>query len=151
MLAEALSASIASAAATPAAASSARPAASAPASSTSGGSSSSLSSADLSRSLLNFRFEPTTLQTTRFVSRPKTFPKGRAPTVFNKNAYLQANHFFTLGQEDAASFLLPDQPVDWAKVELVVCPVDGAARDCPICLAPAVAAKITKCGHVFCA
>jgi hypothetical protein len=108
-----------------------------------------ISAAELSRSL--FKFAPTTLQTERYVSKPRTYPKGRTAEHFDKTVYMQASHSFVLSEDDPSSFLLPDHPVRWEKVELVICPVETTQRECPICLSPAVVAKITKCGHVYCA
>lgn len=43
----------------------------------------------------------------------------------------------------------PDSLVDWQQIEQVV--IRSAEEpQCPICLFPPVAAKMTKCGHVYC-
>lgn len=40
-----------------------------------------------------------------------------------------------------------DAPVQWEDIEQVLIAVP---QSCPICLQPPVAARITKCGHVYC-
>ena len=55
------------------------------------------------------------------------------------------------GSESAcASLVDPDVLVSWHDVELVIADVEQVPM-CPICLEPPLAAKITKCGHVYCA
>ncbi|KAJ2402633.1 hypothetical protein GGF41_007536, partial [Coemansia sp. RSA 2531] len=43
-----------------------------------------------------------------------------------------------------------DMQLDWAWIERVIIPVAGETVACPICLSPPVAARVAKCGHVFC-
>ena len=43
----------------------------------------------------------------------------------------------------------PDTLVDWNLIEQVGLKTSGVPS-CPICLYPPTAAKIAKCGHVFC-
>ena len=123
--------------------------------SASASSSAAVTAADLTRHLLQFRYEPTRLQTDRFVARPKSFPKGRPAETFSKKQYMRAAHRFVVGgaSEDAldlVAFADPDREVDWSSVELVIAPAETQSRDCPICLSPPVCPKITKCGHVYC-
>ena len=44
----------------------------------------------------------------------------------------------------------PDTLVNWDLIEQVVLKTTEAVPSCPICLYPPRAAKITRCGHVFC-
>ncbi len=44
----------------------------------------------------------------------------------------------------------PDSLVDWDCIEQVVLKTTASVPSCPICLYPPKAAKITRCGHVFC-
>ena len=53
-------------------------------------------------------------------------------------------------ESSCASLVDPDVLVSWHDVELVIADVEQRAM-CPICLDPPLAAKITKCGHVYCA
>ncbi|KAJ2508106.1 hypothetical protein IWW47_000777 [Coemansia sp. RSA 2052] len=43
-----------------------------------------------------------------------------------------------------------DVQLDWSWIERVIMPVAGETVACPICLSPPVAARVAKCGHVFC-
>ncbi len=54
-------------------------------------------------------------------------------------------------EEDYSNHLLdPDVLVDWSLIEQVVLKTTADVPSCPICLYPPKAAKITRCGHVFC-
>jgi hypothetical protein len=45
----------------------------------------------------------------------------------------------------------PDLLVDWNLIEQVRLRTSGSEpTSCPICLFPPTAAKISRCGHVFC-
>ncbi|KAJ2571359.1 hypothetical protein GGH19_004937 [Coemansia sp. RSA 1807] len=44
----------------------------------------------------------------------------------------------------------PDMQLRPEWIERVVMPVSGDTTTCPICLSPPVAARVTRCGHVFC-
>ncbi|KAJ1530668.1 hypothetical protein ONE63_005537 [Megalurothrips usitatus] len=73
------------------------------------------------------------------------------PHKYNKEQFLQANcQFAVKANGDYRQYLCnPDQLVDWDLVEQirVMSPEDAS---CPICLYPPVAAKMTRCGHIFC-
>lgn len=44
----------------------------------------------------------------------------------------------------------PNILVKWDLIEQVRIRIDGETPKCPICLDFPVAAKITKCGHIYC-
>ncbi|XP_077317591.1 E3 ubiquitin-protein ligase RNF10 [Lithobates pipiens] len=70
---------------------------------------------------------------------------------FNKELFLQANCQFVVSDDHDYSvhFTDPDTLVGWDLVEQVrIC--SHEVPSCPICLYPPVAAKITRCGHIFC-
>lgn len=101
--------------------------------------------------LLNFHYAP------RERDQPVRFSKtgnnrGYVKKIsYNKEQFLQANcQFVVRADEDYATFLAsPDQLVDWAKIEQIHI-LTSEEPQCPICLYPPVAAKMTKCGHVYC-
>lgn len=70
---------------------------------------------------------------------------------YNKEQFLQANCQFVVkaGGDYAVHSVEPDPLVDWDSVELVRIPGHDMAS-CPICLYEPVAAKITRCGHIYC-
>ncbi|XP_071450809.1 E3 ubiquitin-protein ligase RNF10 [Hetaerina americana] len=70
---------------------------------------------------------------------------------YNKEQYLQANcQFVVKADGDYSPYANnPDTLVDWDLVEQIR--VQGPeVPSCPICLSPPVAAKMTRCGHVYC-
>ncbi|XP_055639042.1 RING finger protein 10 isoform X2 [Toxorhynchites rutilus septentrionalis] len=101
--------------------------------------------------LLNFHYAP------RERDQPMRFSKTGnnrcyvRKTTYNKEQFLQATcQFVVRADEDYTDFLAsPDQLVDWANVEQVHV-LSSEEPQCPICLYPPVASKMTKCGHVFC-
>uniref|UniRef100_A0A182UX02 E3 ubiquitin-protein ligase RNF10 n=1 Tax=Anopheles merus TaxID=30066 RepID=A0A182UX02_ANOME len=70
---------------------------------------------------------------------------------YNKEQFLQANCQFVVraGEDYEPLLSAPDQLVDWGKVEQIHV-LSSEEPQCPICLYPPVAAKMTKCGHVYC-
>ena len=68
-----------------------------------------------------------------------------------RETYVRANSkLFVKGYVDCEPFISdPDQLVPWEDVEFVQL-FTTEEQACPICLAPPVAAKITRCGHVYC-
>ncbi|CAL4066516.1 unnamed protein product [Meganyctiphanes norvegica] len=70
---------------------------------------------------------------------------------YKKEHYLQANcQFVVLDGDDYSVYSGdPDLLVDWQKVEEVHLHVSEAPA-CPICLHPPTAAKVTRCGHIYC-
>ncbi|XP_042636550.1 RING finger protein 10 [Orycteropus afer afer] len=103
--------------------------------------------------LLNFTFEPRG-QAGHFEGSGhggwgKRSKWGHKP--FNKELFLQANCQFVVSenQDYTAHFADPDTLVNWDFVEQVrIC--SHEVLSCPICLYPPTAAKITRCGHIFC-
>lgn len=81
----------------------------------------------------------------------------RYPTAnehkFSKQQFLQANCQFVVldGYDHTIHKVDPDWPVDWEHIEEVKFRQIGATEtNCPICLEQPIAAKITKCGHIYC-
>lgn len=70
---------------------------------------------------------------------------------YNKEQFLQANCQFVVqeGQDYSVNHTDPDLLVDWEWIEQVrlFC---HEVPSCPICLYPPVAAKMTRCGHIYC-
>ncbi|XP_026277727.1 RING finger protein 10 [Frankliniella occidentalis] len=73
------------------------------------------------------------------------------PHKYNKEQFLQANCQFAVKSDgDYKQYLCnPDQLVDWDLVEQIRV-MSPEETNCPICLYPPVAAKMTRCGHIFC-
>ncbi|XP_064461072.1 E3 ubiquitin-protein ligase RNF10-like isoform X2 [Ornithodoros turicata] len=106
--------------------------------------------------LLNFTFAPREnadhhhYYRTSYDGRGGQRTRCRLPK-YNKEQFLQANCQFVV--RDGGSYGQhcsdADTLVDWGLVEEVR---TGAFEDatCPICLYPPVAAKMTRCGHVYC-
>ncbi|KAK0174727.1 hypothetical protein PV327_010464 [Microctonus hyperodae] len=70
---------------------------------------------------------------------------------YNKELFLQANCQFVVNIDgDYSRYLIdPDTLVDWKLIEQIK--VDTSeSLSCPICLGSPVAARMTRCGHVFC-
>ncbi|XP_044300075.1 RING finger protein 10 isoform X1 [Varanus komodoensis] len=103
--------------------------------------------------LLNFTFEPR-VQASHFdgSSRSTWGKRNRWENKpFNKELFLQANCQFVVcdDQDYTVHFTDPDTLVNWDFVEQVrIC--SHEVPSCPICLYPPTAAKITRCGHIFC-
>ncbi|KAG0378971.1 hypothetical protein BGX24_002200 [Mortierella sp. AD032] len=68
---------------------------------------------------------------------------------FNKEKFINANFRFLMNpRSDYAVYTMDaDAPVQWEDIEQVLITVP---QSCPICLQPPVAARVTKCGHVYC-
>ncbi|KAM9359992.1 E3 ubiquitin-protein ligase RNF10 isoform 2-T2 [Symphorus nematophorus] len=76
---------------------------------------------------------------------------GHKHKPFNKELFLQANCQFVVTDEQdyKAHFTDPDTLVNWDCVQQVRI-YSHEVPSCPICLYPPVAARITRCGHIFC-
>lgn len=72
-------------------------------------------------------------------------------SAYNKEQFLQANCQFVVraGTDYTAYLASPDNLVDWDKIEQIYI-FSYEESQCPICLYPPVAAKMTKCGHIYC-
>jgi len=70
---------------------------------------------------------------------------------YNKERFLQANFRFSVTSEGDYQIEMaePDRLVDWKSIEQVTLS-SPVLVSCPICLETPLAAKITKCGHIFC-
>lgn len=72
---------------------------------------------------------------------------------FSKQQFLQANCQFVVlnGHDYTVHKVDPDWPVDWDCIEEVRFKQSSSTETtCPICLEFPVAAKITRCGHIYC-
>nr|XP_061804672.1 E3 ubiquitin-protein ligase RNF10-like [Nerophis lumbriciformis] len=76
---------------------------------------------------------------------------GHKHKPFNKELFLQANCQFVVtdDQDYKGHFTDPDTLVSWDCVQQVRI-YSHEVPSCPICLYPPVAARITRCGHIFC-
>jgi len=72
---------------------------------------------------------------------------------YNKEQYLQANCKFVVKEDDKFNYqpfkASPDTLVEWDQVIKVLISSCEESQ-CPICLYPPKAAKMTKCGHIYC-
>lgn len=103
--------------------------------------------------LLNFTFEPRSQMGIHYDGGHGNWGRrnkwGHKP--FNKELFLQANCQFVVSEDQdyTVHFTDPDTLVNWDFVEQVrIC--SHEVPSCPICLYPPTAAKITRCGHIFC-
>ncbi|XP_058055485.1 E3 ubiquitin-protein ligase RNF10 [Anopheles bellator] len=104
--------------------------------------------------LLNFHYaprerdQPARLSRTGNVRRTQYTAQHHS---YNKEQFLQANCQFVVraGENYDLFRASPDQLVEWSKIEQIHV-LSAEEPQCPICLYPPVAAKMTKCGHVYC-
>lgn len=72
---------------------------------------------------------------------------------YNKEQYLQANCQFVVKEDTKFDYrpfkISPDTLVEWDQVVKVLISSCEESQ-CPICLYPPKAAKMTKCGHIYC-
>lgn len=72
---------------------------------------------------------------------------------FNKEQYLQANCQFVVKSDVSYDYrpfsITPDALVEWSQVVKILVSSSEESQ-CPICLYPPKAAKMTRCGHIFC-
>lgn len=79
------------------------------------------------------------------------FQYRRKGTPYNKEQFLQANCQFAVkaGKDYSVHAADPDVMVSWDLIEEVYL-YGHEVPSCPICLYAPVAAKITRCGHIYC-
>lgn len=102
--------------------------------------------------LLNFHYAPRDRdQPVRFSKTGNNRCYMTKKFSYNKEQFLQANCQFVVrfGEDYETCLATPDQLVDWSKIEQIHI-LSAEEPQCPICLFPPVAAKMTKCGHVYC-
>lgn len=96
--------------------------------------------------LLNFKYAP---REKPLAYLPRNGRKKYTP--FNKEQFIQANFQFVVS--DCGDYEIhamdPDVLVEWDLIEQVRI-FSHEVPSCPICLYPPVAAKITRCGHIYC-
>ncbi|KAH8398851.1 hypothetical protein KR222_008932, partial [Zaprionus bogoriensis] len=69
---------------------------------------------------------------------------------YNKEQFLQANFQFVIRSGAKAQVNgSPDTLIDWSLIEQINIHTTEEPQ-CPICLYPPVAAKLTRCGHAYC-
>ncbi|XP_004526763.1 RING finger protein 10 [Ceratitis capitata] len=69
---------------------------------------------------------------------------------YNKEQFLQANFQFVVKSDVNLSVLAsPDTLIDWNLIEQINIQTEEEPQ-CPICLYPPIAAKLTRCGHAYC-
>ncbi|KAH8234885.1 hypothetical protein KR032_004929 [Drosophila birchii] len=69
---------------------------------------------------------------------------------YNKEQFLQANFQFVVRSGAKAQVNgSPDTLIDWSYIEQINIQTTEELQ-CPICLYPPVAAKLTRCGHAYC-
>ncbi|XP_030570892.1 RING finger protein 10 [Drosophila novamexicana] len=69
---------------------------------------------------------------------------------YNKEQFLQANFQFVIRSSSKAQVNgSPDTLIDWNLIEQINIHSTEEPQ-CPICLYPPVAAKLTRCGHAYC-
>ncbi|XP_046681155.1 RING finger protein 10-like [Homalodisca vitripennis] len=105
--------------------------------------------------LLNFHYAPRG-ETARPSPRPShqygvRWLMSTQKHKYNKEHFLQANcQFVVRANADYTPYLAdPDHLVDWDFIEQIRVPSVEPVH-CPICLSTPVAAKMTRCGHIYC-
>ena len=78
----------------------------------------------------------------------------RGPVVqFDKDRYFGANYRFVVARDQGEDYgihlAFPDKPVEWSLIREVHVS-EESCYNCPICLEPPIAARLTQCGHVYC-
>ncbi|XP_011184197.1 RING finger protein 10 [Zeugodacus cucurbitae] len=69
---------------------------------------------------------------------------------YNKEQFLQANFQFVVKSGINLSVSAsPDNLIDWNLIEQINIQTEEEPQ-CPICLYPPIAAKLTRCGHAYC-
>ncbi|XP_066247766.1 E3 ubiquitin-protein ligase RNF10 [Euwallacea similis] len=105
--------------------------------------------------LLNFSFAPRDNQANYPSNWAEKNKNGKWLSTrkhkYNKEQYLQANCQFIVNEKgDYKQYMSdPDALVNWNLIEQINIQAEGKPS-CPICLDSPIAAKMTKCGHIYC-
>ncbi|KAJ9579207.1 hypothetical protein L9F63_024688 [Diploptera punctata] len=106
--------------------------------------------------LLNFHYAPRESTTRSFQPGAGRYGSARWLTSthkhkYNKEQFLQANCQFVVQADGNYSAYTsnPDALVNWDLIEQIRLQ-SSEMLSCPICLYPPTAAKMTRCGHVYC-
>lgn len=89
----------------------------------------------------------------RRIHKTSSYRDPGAVHKFSKQQFLQANCQFVVldGHDYSVHRVDPDWPVDWDCIEEIKFKQCATTETtCPICLESPIAAKITKCGHIYC-
>lgn len=72
---------------------------------------------------------------------------------FDPDNFVNSRFRFVVRDDvEITTTLMDEEEIPWTHVEVVLCSASGGSiDDCPICFSPPVAARVTRCGHVFCA
>ncbi|XP_017063524.1 RING finger protein 10 [Drosophila eugracilis] len=100
--------------------------------------------------LLNFHCVPRELERGHHHQYQQHHSLGSRKMRFNKEQFLQANFQFVIRLGAKAQVNgSPDALIDWSYIEQINIQTTEELQ-CPICLYPPVAAKLTRCGHAYC-
>lgn len=100
--------------------------------------------------LLNFHYSPREQQSNNW-SYNKQSKNSFVYPKYDKNQFLKANCQFVVKSKDDYNFFLGATDILplWNLIEQINMTMYEKPQ-CPICLYPPTACKITKCGHYFC-
>jgi len=100
--------------------------------------------------LLNFHCVPRELERGHHHQHQQHHGVGSRKQRYNKEQFLQANFQFVIRSGAKAQVNgSPDALIDWSYIEQINIQTTEELQ-CPICLYPPVAAKLTRCGHAYC-
>ncbi|KAH8349975.1 hypothetical protein KR084_010705 [Drosophila pseudotakahashii] len=100
--------------------------------------------------LLNFHCVPRELERGHHQQQQHHGHLGSRKQRYNKEQFLQANFQFVIRSGAKAQVNgSPDTLIDWSYIEQINIQTTEELQ-CPICLYPPVAAKLTRCGHAYC-
>jgi Zinc finger, C3HC4 type (RING finger) len=111
--------------------------------------------------LMNFSLPPSSLYQShhrhhpnshRLPRRNPTWGLGSGYHAVDKARYVHANYRFIVrpDKEYHAQAVDADIHLPWDSVLQILGSVETQSTSCPICLSPPVAARMAKCGHIFC-
>lgn len=100
--------------------------------------------------LLNFHCVPRETSSSDWHAGNGHGAVSRRQPRYNKEQFLQANFQFVIRSNAKAQVNgSPDALIDWSLIEQINIHTTEEPQ-CPICLYPPVAAKLTRCGHAYC-